>query len=431
VFLSATCIGTHAVINGGLQPSVAFTTISILSQIEVTLSFLPELTTIALDAWVSLKRIAEYLDTSEKVPFTVPGKEVSFEQATMSWPAETPDIEAFKLHDITVTFPARELSVISGRTGSGKSLLLSAILGEAELISGSVTVPEAPSVEERNDAAANKGNWILPNAVAYVPQIPWIENNSFRGNILSGLPFDEERYNRVIEACALKKDLEILIDGDTTEIGPKGINLSGGQCWRLTLARALYSRAGILIMDDIFSAVDAHVGRHIFENALTGDICSGRTRILVTHHVGLVRHMAKYEVQLGDGGVMYAGNVEDLSKIGALKTPEDDPTIAVEDVAEDTLDKIERQLSRVSRTLSKSSTRPVLEDAQVESEAAKLKNAKKFVEEEERETGRVSFAIYAEYLKACGGWFFWSSLIGLFIGFEALELGRVSHSRRF
>ena len=427
VFLSATCIGTHAVIHGRLEPSVAFTTISIRSQFAVTLSFLPGLTTFAMDAWVSLKRIAEYLDTSEKVVFTVPGKEVSFEQATVSWPAETPDIETFKLHDITVTFPIGELSVISGRTGSGKSLLLSAILGEAELISGSVTVPQAPDVLERNDEAANKGNWILPTAVAYVRQIPWIENNSFRDNILSGLPFDEERYNRVIEACALKKDLDILVDGDTTEIGPKGINLSGGQCWRLTLARALYSRAGILIMDDIFSAVDAHVGRHIFENALTGDICNRRTRILVTHHVGLVRNMAKYEVQLGDGGVVYAGNVEDLSKIGALKTPEDDQTIATEDVAEDTLDRIERQLSRASRKLSKSSSRPDLETeaTQVESEATKQQNAKKFVEEEERETGRVSFAMYMEYLKACGGWLFWSLVIALFLGFEALVLGRV------
>jgi ABC-type multidrug transport system fused ATPase/permease subunit len=423
ICLSAACIGTYAAIHGRLEPSAAFTTISILGQIEVTLSFLPELSTMAMDAWVSIKRIAEYLDTSEKVVFTVPGKEVSFDQATVSWPSESPDPDGFKLHDVTVTFPTGELSVISGRTGSGKSLMLSAILGEAELISGMVTVPQAPDVLERNDEAANKGNWILANAVAYVPQIPWIENRTFRDNICSGLPYDEERYNSVIEACALKKDLEILIDGDATEIGPKGINLSGGQCWRLTLARALYSRAGILIMDDIFSAVDAHVGRHIFENALIGDICKGRTRILVTHHVGLCRHAAKYEVQLGDGGVVYAGNIEDLDKIGALKTPEDDRTIATEDVAEDTLDKIERQISRASRKLSRSSTRPTLGTDSPEPEPVK-QDAKVFVGEEERETGRVNLAMYKEYMAACGGWFFWGTLIALFIGFEALVLGR-------
>src|SRR6185436_16738598 len=108
---------------------------------------------------------------------------------------------------------------------------------------------------------------------------PWIENASLKDNILFGLPLLPERYEAVLDACALKQDLEILEDGDQTEIGANGINLSGGQRWRVTLARALYSRAGILVMDDIFSAVDAHVGRWIFEKALTGELSDGRTRV--------------------------------------------------------------------------------------------------------------------------------------------------------
>src|SRR5947207_5604768 len=124
--------------------------------------------------------------------------------------------------------------------------------------------------------------------MAYVAQNPWIENATIKENILFGAPLDADRFQKVIRACALLPDLLMLPDGEETEIGDKGINLSGGQRWRVTLARALYSRAEILIMDDIFSAVDAHVGRHILEHALLGDLARGRTRILATHHIGLV-----------------------------------------------------------------------------------------------------------------------------------------------
>jgi ABC-type multidrug transport system fused ATPase/permease subunit len=447
VLLSAGCIVTHALIYGSLDPATAFTTISLLGQIEGTLSYIPELLTHGFDAWISTKRIAEYLAAPEKEVIAKDGDSIKFENATITWPADEIDDETFKLHDVNVEFPRGELSVISGRTGSGKSLLLSAILGECELLSGSITVPRSPSVAERNDKAANRGNWILPSAVAFVPQIPWIENCTLRDNILFGLPYDEERYNQVIEACALAKDLEILIDGDKTEIGPNGINLSGGQCWRLTLARALYSRAGILVLDDIFSAVDAHVGKHIYENALTGPISDGRTRILVSHHVGLCRPKTKYEVHLGSGGVEFAGTVEELEnlRIANVINEENEEAVEVEDGddIESTLntEEVQRRLSTVSRKLSRSSANGAIyritskkDDSNnlvpIEEPTPKKNGApdpKKFVEEEERATGRVRTRLYLQYLEACGGIWFWLAVLALFLGYEALLLGRVSN----
>lgn len=432
VLLSAGCIATHALVYGTLDPATAFTTISLLSRIEVTLAYLPELMTNGADAWVSAKRIADYLAAPDKEDVFQHDDHLSFHEATISWPADEQDDDTFKLHNVNLEFPHKKLSVISGRTGSGKSLLLSALLGECELLTGSITVPKAPGVEERNDKSANPGNWILPDAFAYVPQIPWIENCSLKDNILFGLPYDEARYLQVIDACALTKDLEILVDGDGTEIGPNGINLSGGQCWRLTLARALYSRAGILILDDIFSAVDAHVGKHIYEKALTGPICEGRTRILVTHHVALCRPKTQYEVHLGNGGVEYAGKPDHAPEVEPLHTVTEENEEAVEveddDDIEATLNtaNVQRRLSTVSRRLSRpsanasalqaisskrrpskaTSNHPATEE--VPKAAGQIK---KFIEEEERETGHVRFTIYKQYLNACGGiWFVSTSL---------------------
>jgi ABC-type multidrug transport system fused ATPase/permease subunit len=436
VLLSAACIIVYAVINGGLPPSVAFTTISILGQIEGTLAWLPELTTNMLDAYVSLKRIGDYLDGPEKLPVTIPGEQISFSNVSVSWPSENgEDKEIFALRNLTFAFPIGELSVISGRTGSGKSLLLAAILGEVEVFEGTITVPLPPSMAERRDDKANKSNWILPNALAYVSQQPWIENATLKNNILFGLPFDEHRYNQVISTCALEQDLKILTDGHETEIGANGINLSGGQRWRVTLARALYSRAGILVLDDIFSAVDAHVGKHIFENALTGEICKKRTRILVTHHVSLVLPRTKYEVHLGEGTVNHAGFVTELDRTAELETIIDDEEdeesgqsaaarfASIQNHRGSTARRHSSSNGHAKkRTYSHSSAKSDLID---ETTPTGNKAApKKFVEEEARETGWIKFSVYKAYLNACGGVPFWLVVAITFGGYEGLLLGR-------
>lgn len=172
--------------------------------------------------------------------------------------------------------------------------MLSSIIGESEIISGRILVPKALDTTIPTE-------WIISGSIAYVAQTPWLENTTIKDNILFGLIFQPGRYQDVIKASALRGDLEILPDGDMTEIGARGINLSGGQRWRVSLARAFYSRASILVFDDIFSAMDTHVGQHIFELGIMGQICYGRTRIIATHHTGLCMPEAACVVELKDG----------------------------------------------------------------------------------------------------------------------------------
>ena len=255
--LSAVSLAAYSLLHQTLLPSIAFTTIMIFSQIEAVLAIIPELITQGLEAWVSSSRIGEYLGGPDKHEYIIPGQDIMFKDASIAWPSNPEDgvTDRFILRDINVRFPKKELTVISGKTGGGKTLLLASILGEAELLKGKVTVPKAPSVETRHDYCANKSDWIIDSAMAYVAQIPWIENATIKDNILFGLPYDAGRYKKVITSCALLKDLDMLPDGELTDIGANGINLSGGQKWRISLARALYSRAGILVLDDVFSAV--------------------------------------------------------------------------------------------------------------------------------------------------------------------------------
>lgn len=262
VMLSAVGLAVYAWLRGDLGPAVAFTTITIFSQIETTLAVIPEVVTEGLEAWVSLKRIDNFLKAPEKRKddYLHQGSLITFWNASIAWPSDNPEPDRFVLRDINIRFPKGKLSVISGQTGSGKSLLLAAIVGEADKVAGRIEVPLPLSSMDRHDFKANKSDWIIDSAVAFVAQICFIENASIRDNIIFGLPYDSGRYKQVLAACALRKDLDLLEDGDDTDIGANGINLSGGQKWRLAFARALYSRAGILILDDIFSAVDSNTG---------------------------------------------------------------------------------------------------------------------------------------------------------------------------
>merc|ERR1719351_353044 len=136
------------------------------------------------------------------------------------------------------------------------------------------------------------GNVEISGSVAYVSQQAWIQNAKLKDNILFGSKYDEEKYKLAIENCALQPDLDILNAGDETEIGEKGINLSGGQKQRVSMARAVYSDADIYLLDDPLSAVDAHVGKHIFEHVLGhSGMLRGKTRILVTHGIAHLPHV--------------------------------------------------------------------------------------------------------------------------------------------
>lgn len=426
VMLSAVSLAVYAALHGDLSPSVAFTTIAVFGAIEMTLAVIPELSTAALDAWVSINRIEKYLNGPDKEEYTLSSDRVEFEEASVAWPAEVDeeDADRFILRDINLRFPNKELSIVSGKTGSGKSLLLASILGEADKIAGLIKVPRAASVEERFDHKATRGNWIIENSMAFVAQIPWIENATIRDNILFGLPFDTGRYQQTLSACALETDLDVLPDGELTDIGANGINLSGGQRWRVSFARALYSRAGILVLDDIFSAVDSHVGRHLFEEALTGKLGEGRTRILVTHHVGLCLPKAKYTVVLGNGTVEHAGSVEDLRRRGSLaeilKNEQDEQDKEKDDARKAAGAKgsaLEKEISRRSEYSTK------IDDGELDGKGKS--KPKKFIEDEKRETGKIKYSVYNEYIKTSGGLWFWVPLLILYAGYMGFILLRV------
>ncbi|KAK5657119.1 hypothetical protein OQA88_3647 [Cercophora sp. LCS_1] len=418
ILLSAISLAVYSWLNGSLTPSVAFVSLGVFKALEVTLSVIPELTTDVLDCWVSLNRIEKYLNSPEVAVVSKDAEEVAFDNASIAWPADegVAEEDRFVLRNVNATFPKGELSVISGKTGTGKSLMLAAILGEVDVLDGALYVPRAPSLSERHDDKANKDNWIIPKAIAYVAQIPWIENASIKDNITFGLPFDEERYNKTIDVCALTKDLEMLSDGENTEIGANGINLSGGQKWRVTLARAIYSRAGILVLDDIFSAVDAHVGRHIFEKCLNGDLASGRTRILVTHHVALCEPKTKYLVELGEGGVLNAGLLSELREEGALER------IKSHEQSQEEIEADEANTAVNSDTNSDQGDDTA--NGNTLKKVVSKSKARKFVEEESREQGAVRKAVYLTYLKDSGGWVYWSFAVLIFTVTQGFALGR-------
>lgn len=336
---------------------------------------------------------------------------MAFENASVAWPTDDEsDEERFVLRGVTFVLPRGELSVISGKTGSGKSLLLSAVIGEADLLAGAIRAPAAPSALERHDHSAHRGNWLIPSLKAYVAQTPWIENASVRDNVLAGLPLDKERYRAVIEACALRRDLEVLADGDGTDLGANGVNLSGGQKWRLTLARAVYSRAGILVLDDVFSAVDAHVGRHILERCLAGPLCQGRTRILVTHQVALCRPRARFLVELGDGAVLRAGVLEDQPEETpeVIETREEAEQVAGDEAAVD----VDTDETALGNENGESLTRQP------------PKTPRRFVEEEKREKGAVKAEVYKAYFKSSGGYLAWAFTLLLWVSYQGFTLGK-------
>ncbi|OJJ44596.1 hypothetical protein ASPZODRAFT_168311 [Penicilliopsis zonata CBS 506.65] len=455
LMLSAVSLAVYATLNGELSASVAFTAMSIFGSLEMSLAFLPELISNGLEAKISSDRIDKYLDSEEKVTTTVPSDSIAFENASIAWPAEEEseetkdgtnetttenhnhDEERFTLRNLNIHFPQKGLSIISGRTGAGKSLLLASILGECDILDGTVKVPVPMPLEERFDDLANTENWIIDRAIAYVAQIPWIENASIKDNILFGLPYNEARYRNVLFACALEKDLDMMPDGELTDIGANGVNLSGGQRWRISFARALYSRAGILVMDDIFSALDAHTGRHVYEHALTGPLGQNRTRVLVTHHVALCLPRTDYSVLLEDGRVKHAGTIEDLKKTNSLadilrQEEEAERVDHTADQDQDFIDEettLQKVISNRSRRRSSAihgngTTPATTVDTAAHAAPKDDSKPKKFTEDEKRETGAIKLAVYLAYLRKGGSWPYWLLVISAYVAYVTLIVGR-------
>ncbi|KAI1294974.1 ATP-binding cassette sub-family C member 3 [Halotydeus destructor] len=279
--------------NNVLDASKAFVSISLLAILRGPLALLPMLVTMGSMFNVSLKRLRDFLTSAEMKADDVTHEKddenaITVKAGDFSWT----DVKAMEtLSDVNVTIKRGTLVAIVGRVGAGKSSLISALIGDMVKTHGSVNV---------------SGN------VAYVPQQAWIQNATVKDNILFSQDFDDRKYNYVIEACALRPDLNILPAADETEIGEKGINLSGGQKQRVSLARAVYADRDIYLMDDPLSAVDTHVGKHIFDNVIgPKGLLRAKTRVLVTHKVSLLPRMDHILV-VKNGQVTEQGTYLDL-----------------------------------------------------------------------------------------------------------------------
>ncbi|OXB59403.1 hypothetical protein ASZ78_009703 [Callipepla squamata] len=278
-----------------LDAEKAFVSLSLFNILKFPLTMLPQVISSIAQTSVSLKRIQQFLSNDELDPNCVerkvitPGYAISVKNATFSWGKELKP----SLKDINLLVPSGSLVAVVGHVGCGKSSLVSALLGEMEKLEGEVAV---------------KGS------VAYVPQQAWIQNATLKDNILFGQAPNEQKYQNILEACALKTDLEVLPGGDHTEIGEKGINLSGGQRQRVSLARAVFSSSDIYLLDDPLSAVDSHVAKHIFDKVIGPDgVLKGKTRILVTHGIGFLPQV-DHIVVLADGRISEMGSYQELLK---------------------------------------------------------------------------------------------------------------------
>ncbi|KZP21077.1 P-loop containing nucleoside triphosphate hydrolase protein [Athelia psychrophila] len=333
-----------------------------------------------LDAFSGGDEDTQALDVESDI---VDRDEIGFGDAIFTWTETsdgtvTPSRRDFSLHlESNLVFKRGALNMIIGPTGSGKTSLLMALLGEMHFI------------------RPGPGSWFnLPRSggVAYAAQESWVQNETIKENILFGAPFDEERYTKVIRQCALTRDLELFDAGDATEVGEKGLTLSGGQKARITLARAIYSSAEILLLDDVLAALDVHTSKWIVDNCFTGDLVQGRTIILVTHNIAMVSPIADFVVSLGaDGRVLSQGSV--------TKALAKDPTLVLE--AEEDREALEKA------------------DAVIDPKVEAKTDGKLIVDEDIAE-GHVSWAALKSFFLGLGGKhpiIFWAGYLGFsFIG---------------
>ncbi|CDH57434.1 abc bile acid [Lichtheimia corymbifera JMRC:FSU:9682] len=430
ILVTAIAFWSYTMLEGNeLTASVAFTSIIVFDELRFSLIALPDIFIDGLQAWTSVRRIEKYLGQEEiEAPAPMNADEpvkIGFDNATVAWTASPNNNEesqsssssqdtcagpdGFILKDVNLHFPNDKLSLICGKTGSGKSLLLLGLLGEAMVTKGKVHCPRAPiatTVSATFHVLEDipEEEWILEHSLAFVAQTAWLQNASIRDNILFGLPYVEKRYQATLSACALDKDLSIFEDGDMTEIGEKGITLSGGQKARVALARAVYSRAKIILMDDVLSAVDAHTAKHLYRNCLMGPLMKGRTRVLVTHHVKLCLGGSDYLVHVDAGRTDIAGAPTELRQSGALASILDEDKEDEDDVIEDEVEEVDPQPVATTTETNK-------------------KPPKALIEEEHRETGKIKMRLYSLYFKAGGSWLFWILVLFLVIGNRTLEIG--------
>uniref|UniRef100_A0AAX7U9R2 ATP-binding cassette, sub-family C (CFTR/MRP), member 12 n=1 Tax=Astatotilapia calliptera TaxID=8154 RepID=A0AAX7U9R2_ASTCA len=315
----------HTLLGLPLKTSDAFTVVAIFTSMRFTFALMPIAVKALTDAFVSLKQLRKILLIQNPEPYLTQiagsNSAVVMRNATLSWtkrsqsesppraanevtehnmdvPSPNENVETLPtLRNISFTLPKGKLLGVCGNVGSGKTSLICSILEQMYLLQGSITAD---------------------GTFAYVCQQAWIFHGTVRENILMGEPFDQARYDRVVDVCSLRADLSILQYGDQAEIGERGLNLSGGQKQRISLARAVYSNRDIFLLDDPLSAVDAYVGKHIFEECIKKEL-RGKSIILVTHELQYLEFCDEILV-LDNGTVWESGNHRDLMRANGRYT---------------------------------------------------------------------------------------------------------------
>ena len=411
-----------------LTIEIVFPALTLFNMLTFPLAVLPMVITSIVEASVAVERLTNFLIAEELQPDAVIFKEsvthngdlsLRVGHASFTWDRK----DSRKCLE-NINFEARKghLNCIVGRVGSGKSSLLQAILGDVWKIHGEV---------------------VVHGSIAYVAQQPWIMNASVKENIVFGHRWDPLFYERTLHACALAEDLKTLPDGDQTEVGERGISLSGGQKARLTLARAVYARADIYLLDDCLSAVDQHVGRHLIDNVLgPRGLLSGKTRILATNAISVLAE-ANFVTLLRDGRIVEEGTYHELiTRKGEISTlirtannegdeelplntededrkpgspDRDSPSGTVDEriSARDQLDEMQESIGQVASvqinggiterkaseaTLRRASTLTLQEprDKMLDEEDGRLKSKQS---KEFSEQGKVKWDVYGEYAK--------------------------------
>ncbi|KAM8738721.1 ATP-binding cassette sub-family C member 2 isoform 1-T2 [Acanthopagrus schlegelii] len=395
-----------------LTAEKAFTSISLFNILRFPLAMLPMLIAAIVQTSVSRKRLEKFLG-GDDIDSDIVRHDPSFNSAvsvcdgSFAWERDAEPL----LKNLSLDIKPGRLVAVVGAVGSGKSSLMSALLGEMHCTKGFINIQ---------------------GSLAFVPQQAWIQNATLRDNILFGSPHEEDRFQDVIKACALAPDLELLPGGDLTEIGEKGINLSGGQKQRVSLARAAYSQADIYLLDDPLSAVDSHVGKHLFDKVIgPNGVLKEKTRILVTHGVsflpyvdeivvlvdGVVSEVGSYKSLRARKGAFsefidtYAGEQnnqmhsesdrdQDVADVELIPEREDtQPDSPLEDTVTVTLKRessIRRSQRNGSVRLRKNSSIKKVQDV------GESKKGQRLIEKETMETGQVKLSVYLQYLRAMG-----------------------------
>lgn len=275
-----------------LELAVLFPMLSLFTLLKFAMSQLPETIHNLVDACISLERIKRFLNAPEFKAITVDPSlphALDLSHVVCVWPSGAPALKVDKL-----TINRGELVVVVGSVGAGKSSLLRTILGEIHPHLGEVRVG---------------------GSTAYLAQNPWIVSDSIRNNISCGLAFDADRYKLALDASGLLPDLRLLPNGDQTQIGERGINLSGGQRHRVALARALYNQAEIYLFDDPLSALDPQVANYVFDQLINRSLAS-KTRVLVSHRVEFALAADRVLV-VENGEIVEQGNPRELQVSGS------------------------------------------------------------------------------------------------------------------